>query len=122
MNTMRIASEPPEPGSHGSAENGHPIDLRHLSRQTMGDRELEAEVLRLFVREARGALDRLARQTDAGRRATAHRLKGAARGVGAFPIAATAEAIEDRPADAALLAKLAAGIAEAEDFISGLLR
>ena len=31
-----------------------PIDLAHLSRQTMGDRELEREVLDLFVDQAQG--------------------------------------------------------------------
>lgn len=122
MNTTRIAFEPPETSPRGCAGNGHPIDFQHLARQTMGNRDLEAEVLRLFAREARSALDRLPREADAERRATAHRLKGAARGVGAFRIAETAEAIEHRPADPALLARLAGRIAEAEDFISGLLR
>jgi HPt (histidine-containing phosphotransfer) domain-containing protein len=122
MSTMKIAFEPPERSLGGCASKGGVIDFEHLARQTMGDKDLEAEVLRLFAREARGSLDRLAHEPAVERQKIAHRLKGAARGVGAFAIAEAAEALELRPADPAQLAKLARNVTAAEDLISSLLR
>ncbi len=75
-----------------------PFDLVHLSRQTMGDRELEQEVLSLFERQAAqiGArLTTLESSPDHGARADlAHKLKGSARAVGAFSVAHAAENYE----------------------------
>jgi HPt (histidine-containing phosphotransfer) domain-containing protein len=76
--------------------DGFPIDLDHLSEQTFGNAELEAEVLRLFLKQGRECLDRLDASPDAG---TAHLLVGSARGIGARAVAAAASALE-----AALLA------------------
>ena len=69
-----------------------PLDLAYLARQTFGDVELEREVLGLFV----GQCDRLTPVICAGddqskRSDAAHTLKGAARAVGAFALAAAAE-------------------------------
>lgn len=76
----------------------HPIDLVHLSRQTMGDRELEHEVLALFERQAShigGKLATLESGEDHLVRADlAHKLKGSARAVGAFAVATAAENYE----------------------------
>ena len=36
-----------------------PIDLAHLSAQTMGDTALEIEVLKLFARQARKAMEEI---------------------------------------------------------------
>lgn len=122
MAAPKIAFEPPETGRSGLAPSARPIDFAHLARQTMGDKELEAEVLGLFAREARNLVERLASEPASARREIAHRLKGAARGVGAFPVAAVAEALEAQPDDEALLAALLRSVAEAVDFICGLSR
>lgn len=72
-----------------------PIDLVHLARQTLGDPELEREVLGLFVVQARSVLGMLAEAADQRRRMElAHTLKGSARSVGAWRVAADAEGCE----------------------------
>ena len=72
-----------------------PIDLIHLARQTLGDRELEREILALFVRQS---VMLSARIHDAiaktERKNLAHTLKGSARAVGAWRVAQAAEAVE----------------------------
>ena len=71
------------------------IDLVHLARQTLGDRDLEREVLDLFVTQARTILDRLQASPDLRARSDlAHTLKGSARSVGAWRVAAEAESCE----------------------------
>lgn len=74
------------------------LDLVHLSRQTFGDHALETEILTLFERQAAQFAARLAeprRPGDGGSRADlAHTLKGSARAVGAFSVAAAAEVYE----------------------------
>ena len=61
---------------------------RICRRQTLGDRALEQEVLRLFVQQALSVRDQIAEARQA-RTAADWRtaLKGSARGVGAFAIA-----------------------------------
>ena len=78
-------------------ESGHPIDLVYLARQTLGDRELETELLGLFERQA-GMIMRQIEQSGARRllQDLAHTLKGSARAVGAGAVAAAAEAYETR--------------------------
>jgi HPt (histidine-containing phosphotransfer) domain-containing protein len=72
-----------------------PIDLVHLARQTLGDRDLEREILELFIVQARTVLQRLAAAGEAQARADlAHTLKGSARAVGAWRVAAQAEKCE----------------------------
>lgn len=89
-----------------------PIDLVHLARQTFGERELESELLRLFDRQSRQIVDRLTDgpvAEDRWRAELAHTLKGSARAVGAFGVAAAAEAYElDARAGADLTRALAA--------------
>jgi HPt (histidine-containing phosphotransfer) domain-containing protein len=75
-----------------------PVDLAHLARYTGGEAELDAEVLGLFVGHATDTLARLgalldARDAKAWREAT-HALKGAAMGIGAFPLAESAASAE----------------------------
>lgn len=76
-----------------------PIDLVHLSRQTLGDRALEMELLALFERQAAQAIDRLQQPNGNGERRwrhdLAHTLKGSARAVGAGRVAAAAQAYEE---------------------------
>lgn len=103
------------------------IDTAHLKRMTLGERSLEVEVLQLFDRQA-GIL--LARMNDAPPEAIlvfAHTLKGSARGIGAWEVAAAAEAVEgatdgagpESLADA--LSRLAGSIGEARAAIASHL-
>lgn len=77
-----------------------PVDLVHLTRQCFGDKRLETELLRLFMRQARqiqGGLD-----AEVGDDSVAslpagdllHTLVGSARVVGAHRVAALAEGYE----------------------------
>lgn len=77
------------------AGTGKPVDLAHLSAQTMGDSDLEREVLFIFVNQAPIYLKtwRVAAK-DADRRRAAHSLKGAARGIGAWHLAELADEAE----------------------------
>ncbi len=97
------------------------IDLVHLARQTLGDHELEAEILSLFVRQSRNLSGRIGAAPDARTRGDlAHTLKGSARAVGAWRIARNAEAIEviEDPAELpAAVAKLAGSVEEAISMI-----
>lgn len=121
-----MASVPPL-GSAMSDAAARPIDLVHLARQTLGDAELEREVLDLFERQSLQILDRL--RCANGARAwseAAHTLKGSARGVGAFGVAAAAEALEfdhiDHTSSRAWdgLARLEAEVRAANAFIASL--
>ena len=104
-----------------------PIDLVHLARMTLGDRSLEREVLELFMRQSALLLGRM---TAAGPDAVgnlAHALKGSARGLGAWRVAAAAEAVElvpaGRPDDLkAAMTRLSATVEEARGIIADLLR
>lgn len=71
------------------------LDLVHLARQTFGDRGLERELLALFEEQCRRLLPVLAgRGAPAARSDAAHTLKGAARAVGAWRLAALADELE----------------------------
>ena len=107
-------------------ERACPIDLVHLSRQTFGERDLEAELLRLFDRQSAQILARLSEGAQGRWRADlAHTLKGSARAVGAFDVAAAAEAYEAVAsaggADETALAALASSISAAHTAIGDLL-
>jgi len=82
------------------------LDLDHLSRQTMGDGELQKEVLSLFVNQLDAFERDIVQAPPARRRELLHGLKGAARGLGAFTIAEGAAALESDPADEDKLAVL----------------
>jgi HPt (histidine-containing phosphotransfer) domain-containing protein len=79
------------------------LDLVHLSRQTLGDAALEIELLRLFEGQAQAFATRLlapAPQDETARDiqqriVLAHTLKGSSRAIGAFALAAAAQAYED---------------------------
>ena len=93
-----------------------PIDMDHLSRQTLGDGAVAREVLGLFLMEIDSAREIM--QVEMERREVAHRMKGAARAVGAFALAETAEKIEDAPGDNGHVADFLQRILELEDFIA----
>lgn len=72
-----------------------PIDWPYLEEATGGDAALEAEVLALFASQARQYLEVLAAHIDdEDWPAHAHKLKGAARSIGARPLAQAAELSE----------------------------
>ncbi len=98
-----------------------PVDLTHLSRQTMGDRDLEREVLGLFIRDAAETLASISAAKADGVRMLAHRLKGSSRAIGAFNLARFAEAIEQSPSKAAVAAAKRE-LAQIEDFLASVQR
>jgi HPt (histidine-containing phosphotransfer) domain-containing protein len=121
MAALSIAFEAPD-NRGGPAPASKPIDFVHLARQTMGDKDLEIEILQLFTRNARTLLHDLAVANDIDMKAIAHRLKGSADAVGAFNVSAAAEAVENGSRDSAALAKVASSVIEAENFILKLCR
>src|SRR5436190_22825198 len=70
------------------------IDLAQLSRMTLGERSLEQEVLALFDLQAGILLARMRHEAPNVVAVLAHTLTGSARGVGAWNVAAAAEAVE----------------------------
>jgi len=116
------------PGGGGSSDS-RPIDLVHLSKFTMGRRDLEAEILGLFRQQLAVSLEKLAAAADmAGDdkawKEAAHTLKGSARGVGAWALAdatADAELLTDAPARAAVISDLDVLVVAATGFIDELL-
>jgi HPt (histidine-containing phosphotransfer) domain-containing protein len=70
-----------------------PIDAEHLGRMTFGDAALRREVLAMFLKQTGELLGRLAAHSSEGE-ALAHTLKGSARAIGAFRVAACAEVLE----------------------------
>lgn len=122
MAAVSIAFETPENHRGACPSHSRPIDLVHLAHQTMGDKALEIEVLQMFARQARRALQEMAGADAATTAAVAHRLKGAASAVGAFQVSAAAGSLENKSADAALKAAVDAAVVEVENFINKLCR
>ena len=102
------------------------IDLDHLSRMTQGERSLEREVLQLFDRQATMLTVRMREAPPALIAASAHTLKGSARGIGAWRVASAAEAVELAASNEAKLENavqvLGASVNEAKAAIAALLR
>ena len=102
-----------------------PVDMVHLARQTFGSVELEHEVLRLFVQQGAGLVARIAAATPAERGALVHRLKGAARGIGATRVARIAEAREAsglvESEARRLIGDLGEAVTEVEAFVASIL-
>ncbi len=72
-----------------------PIDMEHLHQYTLGDRNLERELLTIFRDQAKIYLNQMDPDCDAQSWAeTAHTLKGSAKGVGAWQVARLAETAE----------------------------
>jgi HPt (histidine-containing phosphotransfer) domain-containing protein len=118
---------PPEPTDDGP----RPIDLIHLARQTLGDRDLETELLRLFRRQAGQIMERLAADLPGDsipwRADLAHTLKGSARAIGATRVAIKAEIYEVQARDGApnlkpAFAALRSAVDDACRAIADLLR
>jgi len=111
-------------GNFPAADHDRAIDLVHLARMTLGDRDLEREVLQLFVRQASLLLERMD-GADAETVATlAHTMKGSAQGLGAWRVAGAADAVEHALPDAIgdAMPVLRAAVAQAQSVIADLLR
>ena len=108
--------------------NERPIDLVHLARMTRGDRSLEREVLQLFDRQATMLIGRMQSSAAPAVSAAAHVLTGSARGIGAWPVARAAQAVEQAAAGVgeaeltAAVERLGAAVESARSVIAELLR
>ncbi len=72
-----------------------PVDLVHLALQTQGNKDLETEVLRLFLHQSTVQIARISSATTSQACfEAAHKLKGSARAIGASGVADCAEAVE----------------------------
>jgi HPt (histidine-containing phosphotransfer) domain-containing protein len=104
------------------------IDHVHLRRYTMGDLQLEREVLDLFASELPRTLASLQTATTAKDwKMAAHTLKGSARTVGAWRVAAAAvdaerisNANEDTSGKQAVLVSCERAVREAVGYIAAL--
>ncbi len=110
-----------------------PIDIEHLFRMTLGDHHLEREVLQLFDRQAGMLMERISQSTRSERSefgivaASAHTMKGSARGIGAWQVARAAEMVENaalgaQPGLAKAVCALGVCVGEARAAIADLLR
>jgi HPt (histidine-containing phosphotransfer) domain-containing protein len=109
-------------GESCGTARARPIDLSHLARQTLGDREIEREVLALFLQQAVTVREQIGGASRVERLRLAHGLKGSARSVGAFAIADCVARIETHPDDRDAIAQLSALIEELPDFIAAISR
>jgi hypothetical protein len=106
--------------------DGGILDRNHLAHITLGDRALEREVLGLFHRQAEMLLGRMANQAPRVTAALAHTLTGSARGVGAWQVAAAAEALErasaapDQAGIERAIGRLSTAVTQAQAVIAGL--
>jgi HPt (histidine-containing phosphotransfer) domain-containing protein len=102
-----------------------PIDIEHLQRMTLGDADLEREVLAMFSAHAVQLAEKLASlPADAG--ALAHTLKGSARSIGAVGVAEAAARLEtlikNGGDQSEALAELGDAVALARSAIDAILR
>lgn len=125
MTSTAPNGEPMMPLNLTPERANRPVDLVHLSRHTFGDRDLEREVLALFLRQSRQCIARLkAGPASDDRRIVAHTIKGSARGIGAWRVAEIAGEVEANAAEAGvatLVAELDRAIGDTNGFIEGLL-
>ena len=70
------------------------LDEVHLGEFTGGDTALQAHVMQIFLDHAPGYLEILCEKDNENWRVDAHKLKGAARSIGAWRLAVSAERAE----------------------------
>jgi DNA-binding response OmpR family regulator len=102
-----------------SGQDAQPvIDLDHLSGFTDGDRQLEDELLTLFLSSADVYLARMSEALRAGQswKSVAHALKGASANLGARRVMELALAAERSPPSAAQLEALRVSVEEVRSF------
>lgn len=126
MTTWAEARGQSAEGRKGSVR---PVDLVHLSRYTLGERELEREVLELFCTQSLLYLERLKdARSDKDWKDAAHSLKGSARAIGAWRTADAAESAEALSGDALAqsralrIGEIESSVREAETYIGSLLK
>ena len=120
-----VAEQP----SESAKASSRPIDLVHLSRYTLGERELEREVLELFCSQSLLYIERLrSAKSDQDWKEAAHSLVDSARMIGAWRASEAAERAEALSGDAfdrlrdMRLTEIESSVREAEDYIDCLLR
>ncbi len=108
--------------------SSRPVDLVHLSRFTLGERELEREVLELFCSQSLLYIERLRHaKSDQVWKEAAHSLVDSARMIGAWRAGEAAEQAEALSGDAfdrlreMRLREVESSVREAEDYIDCLL-
>jgi HPt (histidine-containing phosphotransfer) domain-containing protein len=111
--------------------NTKTIDLSHLSRYTGGDESINAEVLKMFNAQTSELVLKLRTILDArdahSWKEVIHTIKGAARGVGAFPLAEAAafaepiDPVKDRGNASLAIAALKTEAGAVEKFIDDFL-
>ena len=118
-----------EQSSESRRTPSRPIDLVRLSRYTLGERELEREVLELFCSQSFLYIERLRHaRSDRDWREAAHSLVDSARMIGAWRASEAAERAEALSGDAfdrlrdMRLREVESSVREAEDYIDCLLR
>lgn len=111
-----------------SPDHVRPVDLVHLAKYTMGNRELEHEVLTLFSKQSLIYLERLRNAADQQTwKEAAHTLKGSARGIGAWQVADVVARLEQHPVAKGgkkkeqMVEDLCQSVETANDFIESLL-
>jgi HPt (histidine-containing phosphotransfer) domain-containing protein len=113
----------------GRKASSRPVDLVHLSRYTLGARDLEREVLELFCSQSFVYLEQLKRSpSDKDWKDLTHTLKGSARAVGAWRVAEAAERAEPLAGEAlvrsreARIKEIDTSLREADAYIRSLLK
>jgi HPt (histidine-containing phosphotransfer) domain-containing protein len=114
-----------KPESFDTAAKMGAIDVAFLDRVTFSDRALAREVLVMFDQQADSLLTVItSAESTRMRLEIAHRLKGAARAVGAFSVARAAEEVETATDEIELahaLSHLTIRVAEARLALAGLI-
>jgi HPt (histidine-containing phosphotransfer) domain-containing protein len=113
----------------GRKASSRPVDLVHLSRYTLGERDLEREVLELFCSQSFRYLDQLRQSpSDQDWKDLIHTLKGSARAIGAWRVAEAAERAEPLSGEslansrAARIEEIDTSLREADAYIKSLLK
>ena len=105
-----------------SAPSVDPLDLSLLAEQTGGDRQLERQVLQMFLSQLPCDLTLLRQGSETERLDTAHRIVGSARAVGALSLADAATAIRTAGrADRHAVGEVEAAFALVREFIADYL-
>lgn len=98
------------------------LDLEHLACQTMDDKDLQSEVLELFHQQLLSSRGRIEAMNPQDRCDLAHRLVGAARGVGAFSFAQCAEKLESDPSNRNVIEHMLNEIDALAPFVRALIQ
>ncbi|SHM16778.1 Hpt domain-containing protein [Roseibium suaedae] len=115
MSTARVETRQEQPA---------PIDLVSLAANTLGNRDLEREVLRMFRAQTSSMMSRIDQEASAAvRKDLVHTLKGSARAIGASHVAAACEDLEAvlEKGDAPDFRPLVSAVEEVNAYIGSLL-